>query len=363
MDIFDGHIHINFDTPVEESIRGFEYRFRANGYKKYAFLSLPQNSDGDGIFSKIETVNKTSNVKALFYKLYFSPNAYAYAGLEHDLSMSDEERADNLLRQAKLYMSVGFDGIKMLEGKPSNRYAVKTPYNSKVFFKFYKFMEENGYPITMHNADPASFWDKSKMSPETIEHGWYADDTLPTKQQMHDEIEDVLYHFPRLKLSMAHCGFMGDEPERAEKFVTYENTFFDVTPGPEQFYFMYNNQKFWQKTFDKYPDKFRFGSDTYNDPLDECKAHPEYIGTKICLDFFSRNTTTEFGGDVWKSMTQNEEFLKKLLYENSAKLLGEPKEINKDFILEKASLCKNIYTDIPSVIKDMEFIESFTKSH
>ena len=89
MDIFDGHIHINSDTPVKESVKGFEYRFKANGYKKYAFLSLPQNSDGDGIFSKVETVNKTSNVKALFYKLYFSPNAYAYAGLEHDLSMSD----------------------------------------------------------------------------------------------------------------------------------------------------------------------------------------------------------------------------------------------------------------------------------
>ena len=52
--------------------------------------------------------DEMQNIKGLYLKYAFSPNAYAFAGLEHPNDYTDTEKvAENFLIQAKKYFSVG----------------------------------------------------------------------------------------------------------------------------------------------------------------------------------------------------------------------------------------------------------------
>ncbi len=56
---------------------------------------------------------------------------------------------------------MGFDGVKMMEGKPNRRKLLARRLDDPIFDGYYRFAEENGVPLTLHLADPAYFWDLS----------------------------------------------------------------------------------------------------------------------------------------------------------------------------------------------------------
>ena len=142
--VYDLHIHYTFDIPLKDTIEIFREEFKVTNTEKYCFLSIPYKLHGESV-----SLEDMQNIKALCLKKAFSPNAYAFAGLEYDCE--EHCLADSFLRQAKEYFSVGYDGIKMLEGYPSLLKARKISLDSKIYHKFYDFMEQNGYPIIMHN--------------------------------------------------------------------------------------------------------------------------------------------------------------------------------------------------------------------
>jgi hypothetical protein len=74
--VFDLHIHYTFELPLKETITIFKEEFAATGTEKYCFLSLPHEVEDD-----LVVYDELQNIKGLYLKQVFSPNAYAFAGL------------------------------------------------------------------------------------------------------------------------------------------------------------------------------------------------------------------------------------------------------------------------------------------
>ena len=128
-------------------------------------MSIPNDVTAEKEFY----LDEMQNMHMLFLKHAFSPNVYAFSGLEHPLNvaeMDSEELSKEYLHQAEEYANVGYDGMKMFEGYPSMRKVMKRTLCDKVYDRYYSFLEENNIAVTMHVANPEGNWDirKDKMN-------------------------------------------------------------------------------------------------------------------------------------------------------------------------------------------------------
>lgn len=358
--VFDIHAHYTFEIPLEETVELFRKEFMETGTEKCCFLSLPQEVKGDKyLFDGMQ------NIKGLYLKRAFSPNGYAFAGLEHPFDHSDEESiSKDFEKQAEKYLSVGYDGMKMLEGYPSLLKAWKTvPLDSVIYDRFYSFMEENGYPIIMHAGNPTENWDISTASLDAIRAGRVYDSSYPTKAEITAQVFGVLKKHPKLKLALAHWGFMSDEKENAERFLgEYENTIFDITPGGEQFINMQKDWEYWLRLIEKYQNRIVYGTDAYAFPCGEVESWREWFWRrpKLIRQFFETDTEHEYLGKKFCGVRLDKKIRRKIYWENAERLLAEPKKIDDNYLLKTAeglvgTTQKSVYaeTDLQYIIKTL----------
>lgn len=328
--VYDIHIHYSFDIPMQEMVDIFKQEFAETGTEKYCFLSLPHHANGkDKFFS-----SPNQNIKGLYLKNAFSPNAYAFAGLIHPQNeISNEERAELYYNQVVEYSKVGYDGIKMLEGHPSLRQAIGIALDDKVYDKFYNYLEQIQMPIIMHLADPEGSWNMATASEDAKALGRTYCDGYPSKKQLTDEFFGMLNKHPKLKLGLAHFGFMSYDINEAEKFLSYENTFFDITPGGEQFIEMTKDWNKWLVFFNKYQDRIVYGTDYYAFPkVDETRwLKAVHLRPDFVRRFFETDGEYEYLGTAFKGVKLEKPLRDKIYRNNFIKLLGEPKTIDKKY--------------------------------
>lgn len=351
--VYDFHVHYTFDVPLKEKVEIFKEEFKVTKTEKYCFLSLPHHAHGDEV-----KFDATQNVVGLFLKKTFSPNAYAFAGLEHPTAIYDKKKVgEDFLNQAKTYMAVGFDGIKMLEGYPSIVKNWNLGVDDCVYDRFYAYMEENGFPIVMHIANPTENWDISKASANAIKEGRVYDETYPTKKELIGQVFNVLKKFPKLKLTLAHFGFLSDDIKRAEEFLSYPNTSFDVTPGGEQLIKMSKNWDLWLNFWQKNLDRIIYGTDFYAFPKDEKWQENFLRRPSFIRYFFETNEMHSYVDGDFKGVLLSQKMREKIYRENFEKLLGEPKKISIKFLKGTASellRSNRIKSDI--LIADLKYI-------
>lgn len=338
--VFDAHVHYSFDIPMDEMVKIFKEEFEETGTEKYGFLSLPHHASKNGLH-----LNADQNVKGLFLKHVFSPNAYAFAGLIHPKAqISDEERATLYYEQAVQYRRAGFDGIKMLEGHPTLRKAMGIALDSPVYDKFYSYLEEVKMPIIMHVADPAESWSLETASESAKALGrTYAGD-FPSKRQLTDEVFGILDKHPNLKFGLAHFGFMSYDIAEAETFLSYKNTFFDLTPGGQQLINMSKNWETWLPFFETYQDRIIYGTDFYAFPKNDEKEwriafrrRPDFL-----RQFFETGSEHLYINEVFRGVNIDEQLRTKIYRDNFMKLFGTPKPIDmEDLKNEIHRLLKN----------------------
>ncbi|MGI6337544.1 MAG: amidohydrolase family protein [Eubacteriales bacterium] len=165
--------------------------------------------------------------------------------------------------QAKELLDCGFDGIKMLETKPTTRKAHDLAVCDPVYDDYYAFLERTGTHIIWHACDPETFWDAATAPEFSFKEGWfYGDGTFSTKQAIYDEVYNVLDRYPKLNATFAHFFFLSDFPDEAEKFLsTYSNVSLDITPGREMYDYFSRRRDTWKAFFTKYADRIVFGTD------------------------------------------------------------------------------------------------------
>lgn len=336
MKLFDAHIHFSFEIPLERTVDIFRREFDMAGVSGGCFLSLPHHSTKDGSVDYKET----QNVKALYLKRSFAPTFYAFAGLVHPSDYSDKKRIkESFLEQAKEYFSSGYDGIKMLEGYPNLLKARGIPLDDEIYDLFYAFMEENGYPILMHAANPIDNWDASKCDAYAVSMGRVYDATFPTKDAITEQVFSVMKKFPRLKLILAHMGFFSLEPHNAQRYLgDYENTMLDTTPGDEQWLNMSEKWDYWLEFLKKYRNRIIYGTDFYAfDDSDRDKWITSFMRRpKFLKQFFETDGEHTYIDKQFRGVNMPRDLLERIYSKNAHDLLGEPKPLSDEYIVRTA---------------------------
>lgn len=336
--VFDMHVHYLMSIPLEETIKIFKDEFVATGTEKYNFLSIANEADHGALEFK-----EVQNIKGLFLKKVFSPNAYAYAHLEHPLDVAerpDQELAELYLKQAKEYYAAGYDGMKMLEGYPSMMKAMKRKLSDPVYDPYYSFLEEKGFPVTMHIANPETFWDITKVDAWSLKAGRFCDETFPTKAEIHKQVDEILQKHPRLKFTLAHFGFMSYDINQAKRFLDdYPNTMLDLTPGGEQLLKMRETWDEWHEFFVQYQDRILYGTDFYafsKDGGQEAWERSFWRRPRFVRQFFETDGEHDYGNRPFRGVKIEKPILDKIYRENALAFLGEPRKIDLGYLAKKA---------------------------
>ena len=120
----------------------------------------------------------------------------------------------------------------------------------------------------------------------------------PLRKPLRDKILRFAVRFiaicfpnPELKLELAHFGFMSYDVAEAENFLSYKNTFFNLTPGGEQLINMSCEWDRWLPFFKKYHDRILYGTDFYAFPKKDEKEW--WIAFRRRHDFLRRFFETD----------------------------------------------------------------------
>lgn len=353
--VFDSHCHTLQHVSVAESIESFKTYAKHNNVCGMNFLSIAKDLDN------IEN-DYMQNVKNLFLKRYFGAPYMAFAGLEHHVDLTEEEQAEEYLKQVKLYREVGFDGLKMLEGKPNMRRIFKYKLSDPVYDKMFAYMEKTGFPLTLHNADPKEFWHKELCSEYAIKRGWYVTPDQLKKEEMDDDVLKVMEKHPGLHLTLAHFGFFSQDINVAEKFLSYKHTMFDTTPAGEQYFHMLEDWDNWKAFFVKYQDRIKYGSDTYNYKLTDYENLRSVLARpNLVREFFSTDTVNHYYSDEYTGVKLDDAIVEKIFYKNAMKEYGEPAKVNDEYIKARIAELKPFYQYSEFNLNDMAFIEDYLK--
>jgi predicted TIM-barrel fold metal-dependent hydrolase len=342
--VCDTHIHIAYQHPVEKTMETLKSIMEHFCYDKIVIQAMSESSN--------KGTDPASSIKALYLKHCMQPNVYAFGSLYHH--HDERDTSDGYLSQVKSMWSMGFDGMKMLDGKPGMRKKLGRPLDDPIFDEYYEYMEENTIPLKMHVGDPSYFWDINKVSKHALDSGWFCDESFPTMEQLYNEVNGILTKFPKLCLNLAHFYFVEDNLEWADSFLDrWENVSFDLTPNASMFAWFTRRYAKWREFFIKHQRKIFFGTDTYNIP---CTAEniEKVHGHRINLvrTYLEKNEPFEYshfdekaGFDkILKPFGLEREVLQNIYCDNCMRLVGKkPREINYDLAADETRWLLDLY--------------------
>jgi len=342
MKIIDAHIHVR---NIKEHFKpAYDLAKRLN-YSKFTVMSLQC------------TGNLLQNLTCALCKAFNPENTYAFGGLDYITGR-------DMLAQVQNLKSSGFDGVKMLEGKPTTRRMLGHALSDPVYYEFFSFLEETSFPVLLHVADPPEFWDKDKVPSWAKEHGWFYNETDVPYHQYYDEVEKMLARHPKLRAIFAHFYFLSDNPEKAQKFLDdHPNIYIDITAGVEMYDNFSKDPAFWREFFIKNDSRIIFGTDSSDsDDQDDDRENDQEN------DSAPQNKTDE-KVDINGYAAMEIEFLKSgneiKVYDKTVKGINLPESSQKlifaeNYIKLVGNAPKSL--DIKELKKEATFIRSFLKT-
>ena len=322
--VFDAHVHIlrryyDLDGFLADCVR------------------LYTETDVEGITSQCTSCYKDragQGVAQILVKLLNPGKVYINGGFAYNLAGLPFDRAGMLAQMQDMY-DIGFDGLKMLEGKPTVRKETGIPLDSEIYDDAFDFCEEKGTHIVCHVADPWIFWDKEKCPPSAYTAGWaYLDDTYAGKEQLHKEVDNVLKRHPKLNITLAHFYFISYDLERLSDFMDRNpSVSLDVCPNPHLFYDMQKDLDKTRDFFIKYQDRILFGTDnSVNDNItgDEVVSSANRRNADIFrfLELSEVYTPAMWTQGPLSGIGLDGEPLKKIYKENYFRLKGPDRKID-----------------------------------
>ncbi|MFN2155312.1 MAG: amidohydrolase family protein [Anaerolineae bacterium] len=215
-----------------------------------------------------ETINQ--NAEQIYLKAQYPGRFYASGGLDYvevasQGAMNDPARRSALLgAQVRKLKAIGFDGLKLIDGKPTARQRYGLPFDSPAYEDMWAALEALQFPCVCHVADPETFWDRDRIPDWALANGWlYSEGNSPSKESLYGEIDRVLARHPSLKIIFAHFYFLSADLERAARFLDAHPTVcFDITPGAEMFNNFTRQADAARAFFTTYQDRIVYGTDT-----------------------------------------------------------------------------------------------------
>lgn len=253
--IHDCHCHIERQYPVGATIRNLQKVRDFFGLDRILILSLLESCE--------LCRDMSANAVSLYLKEKLAPHTYAFASFSH---FGDEWMSvDGCLKQAEQYREMGFDGIKMLEGKSNQWHFLGRHLNARPYESFFAYAEAESFPVLLHAGDFLS------ADTDLILH----------------EVEEVLQRHPDLRLTLAHFANSVNNPQRlARLFDSYEHVTVDLALGGDFVLRFSENLPFWRDFLTHYQDRILYGTDTYNQAFQEENAEEDAAIRHTCLRSF-----------------------------------------------------------------------------
>ena len=279
------------------------------------------------------------------YKL-INKDTFAHAGLLYDkYPMGEALPADmDFPTQLKELEKVGFDGVKLIEGKPTMHRTIGKNLLHPEFDKFFAEAEKKGTHLVFHVADPDEFW--------TQEGGdYYGDSSYATYEEMYRQAYAILEKHPELKVTFAHFFFKSKSPKDLEElFEKYPNMCVDLTPGWEMYISFYDNREYYKEFFTKYSDRIVLGTDAYFPKPSECSM---WLVDRVYRFLSSPDVVKAFADRYETGLCLPNDAIENITYKNFERRVGtSPKEINKDALKEYYAKYKHLMTK-----KDIAYID------
>ena len=303
----------------------------ASGFSAANILSIPTPGD--------ESLHQNS--LCLLAKALHQGKIYCFGGLRHPLPGTVHDPLP-YEQQARRLIEAGCDGMKMLEGKPTERKALQEPLDSPRYDAYYAYLESDAVPLLYHVADPETFWD-ADASAEPEDNPWaYGDGTYPTKEEIYQEMERVLAKFPGLRIVFAHFYFLSADLDRAGRLLDkWPNVSLDLTPGGEMYWNFSKNPERSREFFLKYQDRILLGTDNMAGLWGWVTEKQEAVAQiKGIRTFLETDRTFEWLGGQQRGIALDLAALKKIYSGNFRRFAGdEPKAVD---LRRAADECKRM---------------------
>jgi len=265
--IIDAHVHV-FGRGMEgvRDMLEFQKQF---GYAACNYLSCECMGDA------------TQNALGIYLKA-IAPENYIFGGLTYRYPYSYAQEAARL-------REIGFDGMKMVENKPTLRKELNMPSNHPAYDEFYAYMTDNGFPLLAHVADPEEMWDRAAVPDWAYERGWfYGDGSYVDKETLYSEMEDVLIRFPKMTVILAHLFFMSADLPRLDQLMQrHPQVLLDVVAGSEMYFNFGGDIPGWREFFLRYQDRIIYGTDNLN-LYDAADIENAQITNRMEIEFLTR---------------------------------------------------------------------------
>lgn len=288
--------------------------------------------------------NVCNNIMCALYKIAHK-NTYAHAGVDH-IAWPISENMPNgmdLVTQYRELMEIGFDGIKMLEAKPSHHKRNGGDLNTPPLDRLFAEIAKDGTHLILHSNDPEEFW-LEEMKSQVKPGWWYGDGSYATHEEIYAQTEKMLEKYPNINVTLAHFYFCGKKPEKLiGLFEKYPNLCVDITQGGEMYHAFEANHEYFKEFFAKYSNRillgtdstFPWGTNVYNWLIDRTYR---FVATDDKMSGFGDKELT--GIKLDKEPREN------ILWRNFERRVGEkPREINKDALRRYIDKYKHLMSE------------------
>jgi predicted TIM-barrel fold metal-dependent hydrolase len=150
---------------------------------------------------------------------------------------------------------------------------------------------------------------------------------------LHEEVDGIMKKHPKLRLTLAHFGFMSYDINQARRWLdNYENTLFDLTPGGEQLLTMRKDWENWYEFFLQYQDRIIYGTDFYAWPKRPTWEIAFQRRPRFIRQFFETDGEHEYGKNKFVGVKLEKKIRDKIYFENSVREMGLPKRIDDGWL-------------------------------
>ncbi len=323
----DSHVHIAFPMAIGDTERFLDRYMTYFGLERAVLLALPHSS-------RASSDDPCNNLKALWLKrrlngLWHERRVYAFGGLYHHFDRQDTP--EGFASQAKALKAAGFDGLKVLLGKPSLRRRLGVGLDDTLLEGVWRFCERERFPVTLHLGDPASFWRPGADGSPAVYGGEY-----PALEQLRAEAENVLSRHPGLDIVLCHFCFMAEEPGLADRLMeTHPTVSLDLTPGSEMYCGFTLRHDFWRDFFLRHQKRILFGtdSDNWDSPQapEKCEHSFSYPFNLVrnALEGTAPFRFEDHDYGLLRPLSMPDEALGNIYHDNLVRRLGEPKAVDE----------------------------------
>jgi len=335
--VIDSHLHF-YDWISEDGeyfVHCFEDYRNEMGLAGINLCALPSGYGSD----------VTSNIMCAIYKL-LNKNTFAHAGLLYDKYPMGDTLPDEMKFSVQLdeLEKIGFDGIKMIEGKPTMHRTIGKNLLHPEYDAFFSEAEKRGTHIVFHVNDPKEFW-------EAEGGDYYGDSTFASYDELYRQAYKILENHPNLKVTFAHFFFKSEHPQDLiEIFEKYPNVCVDLTPGWEMYLSFYENKEYFKDFFTKYSKRIVLGTDAYFPRPTECSM---WLVDRV-YRFISSPDVVKAVADRYESgLCIPDDAINDITYKNFERRVGtEPKQINIQALKDYYAKYKHLM-----IQKDIELVD------